>query len=228
MAARGDGPALLVGLGNPGREHRGNRHNVGFMALDEIARRAGVALSTQRFRGALGSGRFAGRRVVLLQPETYMNVSGESVGPAARFFKVSPEDVVVLHDEVDLPFGRLQVKDGGGHGGHNGLRSVISGLGSNAFCRIRIGIGRPANSRIPTASYVLSNFYPEEERELEEVLWKVADAVEVLLQEGVRAAMNRFNGRAEEHRREQRRKRDENQDSRAASSKADELENHGS
>jgi PTH1 family peptidyl-tRNA hydrolase len=198
MGAGEGGPALLAGLGNPGREYRRNRHNVGFMALAEIARRAGADLRTHRFHGLLGQGRFGGRPVILVQPETFMNLSGECVGAAARFFRVPAEDLCALHDDVDLPFGRLQVKAGGGHGGHNGVRSVIEHLGSNAFRRIRIGVGRPPDSRIPTADYVLSDFYPEEARVLEEVLWRVADAVEVWLREGVQAAMNRFNGRAPE------------------------------
>jgi PTH1 family peptidyl-tRNA hydrolase len=192
--------ALLVGLGNPGREYRHNRHNVGFMALGEIARRAGVDLRTRRFQGIYGQGAYGGRRVVLLQPETYMNLSGESVGPAARFFKVAHEDVVVMHDDVDFPFGKIQVKDGGGHGGHNGLKSIVSALGSSAFRRVRIGIGRPAQSRVPVADYVLSDFYPEEKRALTDVLWKVADAVELILRDGVLRAMNQFNGRAQEPR----------------------------
>jgi PTH1 family peptidyl-tRNA hydrolase len=194
--------ALLVGLGNPGREYRRNRHNVGFMALDEIARRAKVELRTRRFQGLHGQGVYAGRRVILLQPETYMNLSGESVGAAARFFRVAPENVVVIHDDVDHPFGRLQIKDGGGHGGHNGLKSIISHLSSNAFRRVRIGVGRPPDSRIPVADYVLSDFYPEEERALEELLWQVADAVEVILKDGIQAAMNRFNGKGQQPKKE--------------------------
>jgi PTH1 family peptidyl-tRNA hydrolase len=190
---------MLVGLGNPGREYRDNRHNVGFMSLEEIARRAGADLRGRRFQGVCGQGQFGGRKVVLLRPETYMNLSGESVGPAARFFRVAPEDVLVLHDDVDLAFGRLQVKDGGGHGGHNGLKSIVAHLGTNAFRRIRIGVGRPPDSRIPVADYVLSDFYPEERRALEDVLWLVAEAAEMVLREGVRAAMNRFNGRAREN-----------------------------
>jgi PTH1 family peptidyl-tRNA hydrolase len=198
MVGSEGGPALLVGLGNPGREYRDNRHNVGFMSLEEIARRAGADLRVRRFQGVCGQGQLGGRKVVLLRPETYMNLSGESVGPAARFFRVPPEDVLVLHDDVDLPFGRLQVKDGGGHGGHNGLKSIVAHLGTNAFRRIRIGVGRPPDSRIPVADYVLSDFYPEERRALEGVLWLVAEAAEMVLREGVRAAMNRFNGRARE------------------------------
>jgi PTH1 family peptidyl-tRNA hydrolase len=196
MAADAGELALLVGLGNPGREYRGNRHNIGFMVLDEVARRAGIEVRTRRFQGHVGQGPLAGRKVVLLKPETYMNLSGESVGAAARFYRIAPEDVVVVHDELDLPFGKLQIKDGGGHGGHNGVRSIAQHLGANAFRRVRIGIGRPPDSRIPAADYVLSDFGEDEERVLGEVLATAADAVEVILKEGVKAAMNRFNGKA--------------------------------
>ena len=191
---------MLVGLGNPGREYRRNRHNVGFMALEEIARRAGIDLRTRKFSASYGQGTCAGRKVVCLMPETFMNLSGDSVQPAAAFFKVAPEDLIVFHDEVDLAFGKLQVKEGGGHGGHNGLRSLAARLGTTQFRRIRIGVGRPANSNVPMADYVLSDFYGEESRALEEVLWKACDAAELILREGIGKAMNRFNGKAQEPR----------------------------
>jgi peptidyl-tRNA hydrolase, PTH1 family len=152
LAESGSGVSMLVGLGNPGRAYRDNRHNVGFMAVTEIARRLGVDLRGKKFSAHTGQGELGGRRVVLLLPETFMNLSGDSVQPAMAFFKVAPADLIVLHDELDLPFGRLQVKDGGGHGGHNGLRSIAGRLASQAFKRIRIGIGRPDNVNIPVAT----------------------------------------------------------------------------
>ena len=189
---------MLVGLGNPGREYRGNRHNVGFMAVEEIARRAGIDLRSKKFSAHMGQGELAGSRLVLLLPETFMNLSGDSVQPAMAFFKVAPADLIVLHDELDLPFGKLQVKDGGGHGGHNGLRSIAGRLASQAFKRIRIGIGRPANVNIPVADYVLSDFQSSERGTLDEVLGASSDAVEMILRHGVGRAMNRYNGRAQE------------------------------
>jgi peptidyl-tRNA hydrolase, PTH1 family len=191
---------MLVGLGNPGREYRRNRHNVGFMAIEQIAERARIELRTRKFNATMGQGTFGGRKVVLLMPETYMNLSGDSVQPAMAFYKVAREDLIVLHDEIDLPFGKLQVKDGGGHGGHNGLRSIAARVGSTEFGRIRIGVGRPQNSNVPVADYVLSDFYGEETRALEEVLWKVHDAAELALRDGIKAAMNQFNGKAQEPR----------------------------
>jgi PTH1 family peptidyl-tRNA hydrolase len=189
--------AMLVGLGNPGREYRRNRHNIGFMALEEIARRAGIDLRTRKFSGAYGQGEWGGCRVVLLEPETFMNLSGDSVQPAMAFFKIAPDDLVVLHDDLDLAFGKIQIKDGGGHGGHNGLRSIAGRLGTTEFKRVRFGIGRPENSNIPVADYVLSDFYSEERGVLDDVLATASDAVEMILREGVRAAMNRFNGKAQ-------------------------------
>jgi len=189
---------MLVGLGNPGREYRRNRHNVGFMALEELARRANIDLRTRKFSANMGQGTFAGRKVVLLMPETFMNLSGDSVQPAMAFFKVDKADLIVFHDELDMPFGKLQVKDGGGHGGHNGLRSIAGRVGSTEWKRVRIGVGRPQNCNIPVADYVLSDFYSEEARALEDILWKAHDAAEIILREGAKAAMNQFNGKAQE------------------------------
>ena len=191
---------MLVGLGNPGREYRRNRHNVGFMALEEIARRANIELRTRKFSASMGQGTFAGRKAVLLMPETFMNLSGDSVQPAMAFFKVAKEDVVVLHDEIDMAFGKLQVKEGGGHGGHNGLRSIAGRVGSTEFVRIRIGVGRPQILNVPVADHVLSDFYGEETRALQDILWKVYDAAELIVRSGVKVAMNQFNGKAQEPR----------------------------
>src|SRR5215813_6165864 len=152
---------LVVGLGNPGREYAQNRHNVGWMVLDELARRHGASWR-EKFNGRIAEVRLDGHRVALLRPETYMNESGRSVGAAARFFKVEPDAILVVHDEGDFDLGRLQARSGGGLAGHNGLRSIAQALGTQDFSRLRIGVGRPGRGDPqPVSDYVLSGFEPE-------------------------------------------------------------------
>src|SRR5881296_260518 len=156
---------LVVGLGNPGREYAGNRHNVGWMVVEELARRHGASWKG-KFSGRLAEVRIDGHRVALLKPETFMNESGRSVGAAARFYKLEPDAVLVVHDEIDLELGRLQARLGGGLAGHNGLRSIAAHLGTPDFLRLRVGIGRPGRGdRRPPADYVLSPFTAEEDAE---------------------------------------------------------------
>jgi PTH1 family peptidyl-tRNA hydrolase len=182
---------LVVGLGNPGGEYARTRHNVGWMVADELARRHGGAFRS-KFSGRLGEIRLAELRLAILKPETYMNESGQSVGAAARFFKVEPGSLVVVHDDVDLATGRLQVRLGGGLAGHNGLRSIAQALGGPEFLRVRIGVGRPGRGdRRPVADYVLSEFEPE--IDVDELVTRAADAVETLALEGLDAAQRRFN-----------------------------------
>jgi PTH1 family peptidyl-tRNA hydrolase len=182
---------LVAGLGNPGREHARDRHNVGWMVVDELARRHDGSFRS-KFSGRLAEVRIEGRRVALLQPETYMNVSGRSIGGAAGFFKVAPEDLLVVHDDVDLEVGRLQARLGGGLAGHNGLRSIAQELGTQEFLRLRIGVGRPGRGdRRDIAAYVLSQFEPDED--VDGIVRHAADAVESLLTEGLVAAQQRFN-----------------------------------
>jgi len=182
---------LVAGLGNPGREHERDRHNVGWMVVDELARRHDGSFRS-KFSGRLAELRIADRRVALLQPETYMNVSGRSIGAAARFFKVAPEDLLVVHDDVDLEVGRLQVRLGGGLAGHNGLRSIAQELGTQEFLRLRVGVGRPGRGdRRDVADYVLSSFEPDQD--VEGIVQRSADAVESLLTEGIVATQQRFN-----------------------------------
>ena len=182
---------LVAGLGNPGREHAGNRHNVGWMVLAELGRRHGYSFKS-KFSGKIGEGRIEGARVALLAPETFMNVSGSSVGAAARFFKVPPEQLIVIHDEVDFDHGRLQVRLGGGLAGHNGLRSIAPAVGGPDFLRVRVGVGRPGRGdRRDVAEYVLSDFEPEDDRDA--LVTRAADAVEVLVTEGLDEAQRRFN-----------------------------------
>jgi PTH1 family peptidyl-tRNA hydrolase len=184
---------LLVGLGNPGGKYERTRHNVGFRVAEEAARKLGVALEQDRFQGILGTGRLRDEQVAVLLPQTFMNGSGESVGAAARFWKVPVPEVVVVHDELDLPFGRLQVKQGGGDAGHNGLRSLRQHLGPD-FLRIRLGIGK-APPQWEGADWVLSRFTPEEEAVLAELIPQAAEAAVTALVEGGIAAMNKFNRR---------------------------------
>jgi PTH1 family peptidyl-tRNA hydrolase len=182
---------LVVGLGNPGREHAGNRHNVGFMVVEQLARRYGAAWRG-KFNGRLAEVRIDDHRVALLAPETYMNESGRSVKAAAGFFKVEPDAILVVHDESDLEPGRLQVRRGGGLAGHNGLRSVAQHLDTSDFLRLRVGVGRPGRGdRRSLADYVLSDFTPEEDAD--ELVGRAADAVEALDAEGLETAQRRFN-----------------------------------
>src|SRR5919109_2469731 len=169
---------LVAGLGNPGREYARHRHNVGFMVCDELARRQAASFRS-KFSGELAELRLDGR-LALLKPQTYMNESGRSVGAAARFFKVEPERLLVVHDEVDLEFGRLQARLGGGLAGHNGLRSLAAALGTPDFMRLRVGVGRPGRGDPrDVADYVLSEFEPEEDAET--VVARAADAVEAVV-----------------------------------------------
>jgi PTH1 family peptidyl-tRNA hydrolase len=182
---------LVVGLGNPGREYERTRHNAGWLALDELAHRHNGSWRS-KFSGSLAELRLGDAKLALLKPETYMNESGRSVGAAARFFKVAPEQVLVLHDDVDLESGRLQARSGGGLAGHNGLRSLAQHLGSQDFLRLRIGVGRPGRGdRRSIADWVLSPFTPEEDADA--LVARSADAVEAIVSDGLDAAQQRFN-----------------------------------
>jgi PTH1 family peptidyl-tRNA hydrolase len=192
---RGEGASsidlLVVGLGNPGREYAGNRHNVGWMVVDELARRHGGSWRG-KFSGQLAEVRVDGHRVVLLKPETYMNDSGRSVSAAARFFKVDPDALLVVHDDSDLELGRLQARLGGGLAGHNGLRSVAQHLKTPDFLRLRVGVGRPERGDPrPLADYVLSDFEAADDGET--IVARAADAVETLDAEGLDRAQAKFN-----------------------------------
>ena len=182
---------LVAGLGNPGREYERTRLNAGWLVLDELARRHSGSWRS-KFSGSLAEIRLGDLRLALLKPETYMNDSGRSVGAAVRFFKVEPEQVLVVHDDVDLEAGRLQARAGGGLAGHNGLRSLAQHLGSQDFLRLRIGIGRPGRGDPrPVADWVLSPFSPEEDAEA--LVARAADAVETIARDGLEAAQQRFN-----------------------------------
>ncbi len=182
---------LIAGLGNPGPKYAGNRHNVGFMVVERLAARWGAPAFREKFKGFFTKERFGGDEAVLLVPHTYMNLSGESVQPAMRFFKVGLGDVVVIHDELDLDFGVVRVKSGGGTAGHNGLKSMLQHCGGPDFTRVRVGIGRPRGARVE--GYVLSDFNGMERAELDDVLELAADAVEAVIKRGATSAMNAIN-----------------------------------
>jgi PTH1 family peptidyl-tRNA hydrolase len=181
---------LLVGLGNPGREYAENRHNVGFMVVDELARRWGVTSWKSKFGGEIALSQQG--NVVMLKPQEYMNVSGGATQRAAAFYKIEPDAIVVVHDEIDLDFGRLKVKVGGGHGGHNGLRSIIQNIG-DSFIRVRCGIGKPPGGKERVTGHVLGGFSKKEWEEVPFLVGGAADAVELVLEKGTTAAMNRVN-----------------------------------
>jgi len=182
---------LIAGLGNPGARYELDRHNVGWMVVDELARRHGATFKS-KFNGRLSETRVAEARVALLKPETYMNESGRSITAAARFFKAAPEEVLVVHDDVDLEVGRLQARLGGGLAGHNGLRSISQSLGTPEFLRLRIGVGRPGRGDPrDVADYVLMPFEAHDDRDA--IVARAADAVETLLTEGLDVTQQRFN-----------------------------------
>jgi len=182
---------LVAGLGNPGREYERTRHNAGWLVLDELAQRHGGSWRS-KFSGSLSEVRLGDARVALLKPETYMNESGRSLGAAARFFKVQPEQVLVVHDDVDLETGRLQARAGGGLAGHNGLRSLARHLKTPEFLRLRIGVGRPERGDPrPVSDWVLSPFAAEDDADA--LVSRSADAVEAIVADGVDAAQQRFN-----------------------------------
>jgi peptidyl-tRNA hydrolase len=182
---------LIAGLGNPGREYARNRHNVGFMVVEELARRHDARFRA-KFHGRLAELRLERSRLALLEPETFMNESGRSLVAAAHYFKLEPEHLLVVHDDVDLELGRLQVRMGGGLAGHNGLRSIATALATKEFLRLRVGVGRPGHGdRRSVADFVLSNFDPE--TDVAEIVSRAADAVELLAREGLDTAQARFN-----------------------------------
>jgi peptidyl-tRNA hydrolase, PTH1 family len=183
---------LVVGLGNPGPEYQDNRHKLGFKVVDELQARARGNTPRAKFGAELSEVTIAGERVLLCKPMEYMNVSGQVVARVAGFWKVPVGEVIVVHDELDLPFARLKLGAGGGHGGHNGIRSLLADLGDASFARVRVGVGRPTPGHDP-ANYLLSNFSRAEAKELPDLIGAAADAVEGILKGGLTAAMNKFN-----------------------------------
>ncbi|MET8306420.1 MULTISPECIES: aminoacyl-tRNA hydrolase [unclassified Micromonospora] len=190
------GPWLVVGLGNPGREYAGNRHNVGFMVADLLAGRVGARFGRhKRAVAEVAEGRlgFGGPKLVLAKPLTYMNLSGAPVAALAQFYKVPPAQVIAVHDELDIGYGQVRVKCGGGEGGHNGLRSMSKSLGTKEYVRVRFGIGRPPGRQDP-ADYVLSDFGAAERKELDFLVDRAADVVESVVVKGVEPTQNLYHG----------------------------------
>ncbi|MBX2813950.1 MAG: aminoacyl-tRNA hydrolase [Myxococcales bacterium] len=178
---------MVVGLGNPGQKYRDTRHNVGVMVVDHLAQRASCLLSDKKFNALGGRGRLVGEDILFLKPQTYMNRSGTSVGPALGFHKLPTDQLIVVHDELDKPFGHVNLKEGGGHRGHNGVRSIKQHVPDDNFARVRVGIGRPP-PEWEAADYVLSRFSAEEQLELDRVIGEAADVVELILRDGVARA----------------------------------------
>jgi len=184
---------LIVGLGNPGERYARTRHNVGFRSVETLAERHSLTFRQQRANSQLAEGIIHGQRVVLVKPQIYMNLSGQAVSALRNWYKIDPaHELLVIYDDLDLPFARIRIRERGSAGTHNGMRSIVAQLGTTEFPRLRVGIGQPPG-KMDAADYVLSRFTPEEEAVLPDVLARVADAVDVILREGLITAMNRYN-----------------------------------
>lgn len=184
---------LIVFLGNPGLKYNGTRHNAGFMAADAMEKKLGVSINKLRFRALTQTADIAGQKVMLMKPQTYMNLSGDAVIQAARFYKIPPERVIVISDETSLPIGKLRIRRGGSAGGHNGLKSIISQLGTDKFPRIRLGVGAPPHPDYDMADWVLGAFKGQDAADMEQLAKTAADAAECYIAEGPDRAMNKFN-----------------------------------
>lgn len=185
---------LVVGLGNPGRKHEGTRHNVGFLVVDRLASRSGDTVTTKQFGALTGKALVGGQRLVLAKPQGYMNRSGQPAISLRGYYKLDNSSVVVVHDDLDLPFGEVRAKQGGGHGGHNGLRDLTRAM-QGSYLRVRVGIGRPPEGW-DSADYVLGKWTGSEQDSLDQLVDRAADAVEAIVRDGIDAAMNQFNVRA--------------------------------
>ena len=181
-----------MGLGNPGKQYEGTRHNAGFLVVEGLARRFAVSLSEKKFKARWGVGEALGRRVALIEPLAYMNRSGEPVGQFLRYFGISPDQLLVVHDDLDLPCGRIRLARGGGAGGHRGVLSLVEHLGQPGFARLKLGIGRPLHGEAVEA-FVLSGPYPAERAQFQEMIERGVEVVECVLEQGLDAAMNRYN-----------------------------------
>ena len=184
---------IIAGLGNPDRQYEGTRHNAGFDVIDRIAEKYNIAVDTKRHRAYIGKGIIEGQKVILAKPQTYMNLSGEAVGEAARFYKIPPDHVLVISDDVSLRIGKLRIRKGGSAGGHNGLKNIIQHLGTDQFPRVRVGVGQKPHPDYDLADWVLGKFQGEDKKVMDEAVKRAADAVECILKEGADRAMNRFN-----------------------------------
>jgi len=182
---------LIVGLGNPGKEYDGTRHNIGFAAIDYIADKYNIELNRVKFKGVFGEGFIDNKKVILLKPTTYMNLSGESIREVINFYKISNEEIIVLYDDISLEVGRLRIREKGSHGGHNGIKSIIANLGTDVFPRVKIGVGAPKGNLV---SHVLGKFDNEEVEILKETIKASSEATSIIIKSDVKSAMNKLNG----------------------------------
>ena len=182
---------LIVGLGNPGKEYDGTRHNIGFAAVDYIVDKYNIELNRIKFKGVFGEGFIDGKKVILLKPTTYMNLSGESIREVINFYKISNEEVIVIYDDISLEVGRLRIREKGSHGGHNGIKSIIANLGTDVFPRVKIGVGAPKGNLV---SHVLGKFSEDEVEILRETIKASSDAISIMLKSDAKEAMNKLNG----------------------------------
>jgi PTH1 family peptidyl-tRNA hydrolase len=185
---------LIAGLGNPGKEYQNTRHNLGFLTLQALARRHRLSIEKRKFKSHYGLGEILAKKVILLTPLTYMNLSGLAVDSFLRYFQISSDDLIVIHDDLDLPWTRLRIANQGGAAGHKGILSIIDQIQTRAFIRIRMGISRPPEN-IPPESYVLEPFSAQERKDLPLLIDRACDGIEVIIEQGITTAMNRYNGR---------------------------------
>lgn len=183
---------LVVGLGNPGKKYTETKHNVGFLVLDELGKRVGIDINKDKFQSSCGEGFIDEKKILLLKPQTYMNRSGDAVQAASNFYKIAPENIIVVHDEMDISLGRIMIKPSGGSAGNNGIKSIISNLGTKDFIRVRIGIGKPV-AKEDGANHVLSGFSKSESTIVEESIVTATDAVIEIINNGLQSAMNKYN-----------------------------------
>ena len=184
---------LVVGLGNPGGKYENTRHNVGFLVADELGERGRFPIQRLKFKALTNTAEIGGQSVLVMKPTTYMNLSGEAVGEAARFYKIAPDHVLVISDDVSLPVGKLRIRTGGSAGGHNGLKSIIQHLGSDQFPRLKVGVGGKPHPDYDMADWVLGKLQGEDKKIMDDAVKRAADAIECLLKDGPQKAMNRFN-----------------------------------
>ena len=185
---------ILVGLGNPGKEYEKTRHNIGFMTLDFVAEKLGIEINSQKFKSLYAFGTFEGKKVILLKPQTFMNLSGQAILPFMSFYKVPPQNVILIYDDISLPVGKMRIRKQGSHGGHNGVKNIITLSGSQNFPRIKIGVGNKPNENWDLADWVLSKFSSEELNLINDTMPKVYDALSLIVKENIDEAMNKFNG----------------------------------
>ena len=186
---------IIVGLGNPGKEYAHTRHNVGFETIDILADRMGIEVEEKKHKGLCGKGILAGQKVIMLKPQTYMNLSGDSVGEMAQFYKIPPENIIVINDDISLDVGRIRLRPKGSAGGHNGLKSIIYRLNSDTFPRVKMGVGAPKHEDYDLADFVLGRFTKEEIPVMEDAIVKAEKAVAEIIKNGVQSAMNKYNGK---------------------------------